>query len=104
MGYVAELDDSFAGFLTGRIGPWDSEPPIVASRKLAWIDGLCVVDAYRRTGVASALVGRAMDRARASGVSRIETMFPVDDPGAGALWASLGFVSSVTRASLELDS
>ena len=97
-GYVAEIDGVLAGFLLGRVGTWPSEPPILKPRKLAMIDTVFVIERFRMSGVATALVGRAVDHARASGAVGIEATFEDGNPSAAALWKRFGFVPTLSRA------
>ena len=97
-GYVAESGDVLVGFLLGRIGVWDFEPPILRPRKLSRIDAVFVVESVRRLGVATALVETAVEHARAAGAAGIEAVFETDNPAAEALWRRRGFVTGVARA------
>ena len=97
-GYVAESGDVLVGFLLGRIGVWDFEPPILRPRKLARIDAVFVVESVRRLGVATALVETALEHARTAGAAGVEAMFETDYAAAEGLWRKLGFVPGVSRA------
>ena len=102
--YIAECDDQMAGFLLGRIDHWESEPPILKPRPLALIEVVVVLEGFRRQGVATTLINQVIERAASSGACGIETTFQVGDPAAVALWTSLGFRSTLTRAHLEIES
>ena len=97
-GYVAEVDDDFAGFLLGRVGDWESDPPILKVRRVGIIDVLYVAEDYRRRGVATRLVERAIERCETRGVRSLETTFETNDPAAATMWKKLGFVSWIERA------
>jgi GNAT superfamily N-acetyltransferase len=103
IGFIAASGDRVAGFLLGRSGTWEAEPPILKSRKLQRIDALFVVDEFRRRGVATALVERAIDHARLSGAAGIEVTFQPGDHGAQALWEGLAFRTSVSGAYRSMD-
>jgi GNAT superfamily N-acetyltransferase len=98
LGYVADLDGDFAGFLLARVGEWESDPPILRTRRLALIDVLYVREIHRRNRVGTRLVEHAIERAKLRGVGGLETTFEVFNEPAAALWRSLGFVPSIQRA------
>ena len=52
-GLVAERGHDFAGFLIGRVTTWESEPPILAPRRICVIDVVYVAEPARRQGVGS---------------------------------------------------
>ena len=101
--YIAECGDQMAGFLMGRIDHSESEPPILKPRRLAWIEAVYVLEGFRRQGVATALVKKVIERAESSRACGVETSFLVDDPVVVALWNSLGFASTLTRAHRRID-
>lgn len=103
MAYVAEIDGAIAGFLLGRMGIWESVPPVLKPTRRAEIEALFVVAGHRRCGVATALVGQATRHARSAGASGIETGFEDDDLPARALWTSLSFATRWSRAHRALD-
>jgi ribosomal protein S18 acetylase RimI-like enzyme len=51
---------------------------------------LAVDEKARRSGVATALTGEAMRRARGYGASRLDAMVHADNDGAVAFWESVG--------------
>ena len=76
---VAEADGRLVGTV---IGGWDG-----------WrgnIYRLAVLPAYRRRGIARALVGEAERRLRSMGARRISALVESDHPWATDFWASLG--------------
>src|SRR5436309_12102094 len=40
IGYVADQDNRFVGFLIGRVDEWESVPPILESRRIGIIDAV----------------------------------------------------------------
>jgi ribosomal protein S18 acetylase RimI-like enzyme len=65
---------------------------------------LAVATAYRRQGVATALLSSAIDRARALGAVRVDAMVNAENLEAERFWHRAGFGSDVTdrRWSLPL--
>jgi GNAT superfamily N-acetyltransferase len=103
IGYVAEVDSAFAGFVVGRFTTWESEPPILRPRKVAVIHALWVESRYRRSGVGSGLMNRVVERCRNSAVGAIEAGIEPGARGAGAFWKRLGFDPYRTSARLRVD-
>ena len=89
-GFVAETGWDFAGFLLGRVTTWESEPPILAPRRVGVINVVYVAEPNRRRGVGSQLVEEALAYA-ARGVSIVETTYETANPDAARMWKKLGF-------------
>ena len=98
VGYVAEREDDFAGFLLGRIGEFESDPPILKRRRVGLIDVVYVVESHRRSGVATRLVRYVIERMEIRGATAVETTFEVFNEPAASLWSRLGFRPWVQRA------
>jgi GNAT superfamily N-acetyltransferase len=98
LGYVGEREGEFAGFVLGRIGEWESDPPILKRRRIGLIDVVYVLEGHRRYGVASALVQFVIERARARGATALETSFETANEPATRLWLNLGFKLWIERA------
>ena len=98
LGLIAEVGGAFGGFLLGRVGEWDSSPPILRTRRIGLIDVVCVADRFRKQGIGSALVSHAVGKMESRGVERLETNFQAGDLRAARLWARMGFVPSLQRA------
>ena len=90
-GFVAETGWDFAGFLLGRVTTWESEPPILAPRRVGVIDVVYVAEPNRRRGVGSQLVEEALAYAARRGVSIVETTYETANPDAARMWKKLGF-------------
>jgi GNAT superfamily N-acetyltransferase len=63
----------------------------VSMRRVWILNDLFVVPAYRRTGVASALIGAAVELGRRDGAARLELATASDNAAAQALYESLGW-------------
>ena len=94
LGYVGERDGDFAGFVLGRIGEWESDPPILKRRRVGLIDVVYVLEAHRRFGVATRLVQNVIERAEVRGATALETTFEIISEPATGLWWSLGLAMS----------
>ena len=90
-GLVAESEDDLAGFLMGRVTTWESEPPILAPRRIGVIEVVWVAERARRRGVGSKLVEEALAYAARRGVSVVETTYETGNPEAARMWKKLGF-------------
>ncbi len=95
---MAEREGDFAGFLLGRIGEFESDPPILKRRRVGLIDVVYVVESHRRSGVATRLVRYVSDRMEIRGARALETTFEVFNEPAARLWSHLGFRPWVQRA------
>ena len=98
LGYVAERDGDFAGFVLGRMGEWESDPPILKRRRVGLIDVVYVVEGHRRFGVATRLVQYVIERAEVRGATALETSFEINSEPATGFWWSLGFQPWIGRA------
>jgi GNAT superfamily N-acetyltransferase len=97
-GLIAECDGEFAGFLLARIDVCESVPPIVESRKLGIIDGIYVLERFRRYRVAANLLERAVDRMRSANVLVVETTYEVAGQAAERMWRRAGFTPWMVHA------
>ena len=87
---VAELDGAVCGFavLNHIVRP---ENPFMYERDFLDVDELCVDGAFRRRGVAAALIGRIRDYAREQGISRVELNMWEFNREALAFYETAGF-------------
>jgi GNAT superfamily N-acetyltransferase len=97
-GLIAEQDSMPMGFLIGRVDLWESVPPIVESRKLGMIDAVHVHQAYRRRGVAVALIHRALDVMRERGAMSAETVYDAWSEASTETWRRAGFAPWMVHA------
>lgn len=103
IGLVAEVGGQFGGFLLGRVGEWDSVPPIVLQHKTGIVDVICVRADLRNQGVGTRLVAEAMRKMEARDAVRIETICEVGNEGARRLWTRAGFRPSLQRMWKPVD-
>jgi GNAT superfamily N-acetyltransferase len=72
--------------------------PIFSGGPIAMLSMVYVAPAFRRKGVQRSLVARAVRWCRAAGASEVRLRCAVDNDGANAAWAALGFsVATVVR-------
>src|SRR6185369_14952396 len=66
LGFVAEVENSVAGFLIGRIDDWESVPPVIEARRIGIIDAVYVSEEFRRHGIGRQLIDKAVESMRAA--------------------------------------
>ena len=98
IGFVAETDGRIVGFLTARIDDWESVPPVIESRRIGIIDAVYVADEFRRQGIGTQLIERAIDVMRNANAVAVETIYDAwNDASAGA-WHRAGFAPWMVHA------
>jgi GNAT superfamily N-acetyltransferase len=97
-GFVAEHASRPVGFLIGRINDWESAPPVVAPRKLGIIDAVHVKEGFRRRGVGSRLIDRAIQVMRTRNVTAVETIYDAWNDAAAETWRRAGFAPWMVHA------
>jgi ribosomal protein S18 acetylase RimI-like enzyme len=85
---VAEIDNRVVGFILGRSGELEFGLP----GTVAWIEIIGVDPAYRRRGVAQALVEKFAESAEDHGVRTIFTLITSNQSELQHFFSSLGFV------------
>jgi ribosomal protein S18 acetylase RimI-like enzyme len=93
--FVAEVDGHAAGMVYVLIRT-NSPLPIMAPRRFAVVDTLAVAEAYRRRGLARALMAAAEQWAVSQGAQDIELQVYEFNQGAQELYRALGY-ETVTR-------
>ena len=89
---VAEQDENICGFaVLHHINK--PENPFMYERDFLDIDEFCVDEAFRRQGVASAMIGFIRDYAREEGFHRIELNMWEFNQGALAFYEAAGFTT-----------
>jgi len=97
-GFVAETDTNVAGFLIGRIGDWESAPPVIEPRRIGIIDALHVTEQFRRHGIGSRLIDRAIEEMRAANVVAVETIYDAWNDASAQTWHRAGFAPWMVHA------
>ena len=98
MGFVAETDLKLAGFLIGRIGDWESVPPVIEARRIGIIDAVYVDEQFRRQGIGSQLIGKAVERMRAAKAVAVETVYDAWNDASSEVWHCAGFAPWMVHA------
>lgn len=100
IGYVAEgaSDLALAGFLIGRVGDWESVPPVIEPRRIGVIDAVHVQDSFRRQGIATRLIERAVEQMRRANVVAVETVYDAWNDASASAWHRAGFAPWMVHA------
>lgn len=98
MGFVAELNGTIVGFLTARIDDWDSVPPVIESRRIGIIDAVYVADEFRRKGIGTQLIERAIDVMRTADAVAVETIYDAWNDASARAWHRAGFAPWMVHA------
>jgi GNAT superfamily N-acetyltransferase len=86
--FVAEVDGALVGVVTGRHEP---SPPIYARGDRVICDGLFVLPAFRRRGIAAALVDRLEAWGRDRGAEYASLQVHVENEVAREFWTGAGY-------------
>jgi ribosomal protein S18 acetylase RimI-like enzyme len=98
LGFVAEIDLQLAGFLIGRIDDWESVPPVIEPRRIGIIDAVYVDERFRRQGIGSQLIGKAVERMRAAKAVAVETVYDAWNDASSETWHRAGFAPWMVHA------
>jgi GNAT superfamily N-acetyltransferase len=98
IGYVAEIDGAFAGFLIGRVDDWESVPPVIESRRIGIIDAVYVTERFRRRGIGSRLIEEAVRRMQEAKVVAVETIYEAWNDASATTWHRAGFAPWMVHA------
>jgi GNAT superfamily N-acetyltransferase len=98
IGFVAEKDGTYAGFLIGRIDEWESSPPVLEPRKMGIIDAVYVDEQFRRTGIGARLVHHAIQVMHERNAVAVETTYEAWSDASAALWRKAGFAPWMVHA------
>lgn len=98
LGFVAETDHALAGFLIGRIDNWESVPPVIEPRRIGIIDAVYVIEQFRRRGIGSELIARAVERMRAGNAVAVETIYDAWNDTPAEVWHRAGFAPWMVHA------
>jgi GNAT superfamily N-acetyltransferase len=98
IGFVAEADERIVGFLTARIDDWESVPPVIESRRIGIIDAVYVADGFRRQGIGSQLIDRAIESMRNANAIAVETIYDAWNDASSRAWHRAGFAPWMVHA------
>jgi GNAT superfamily N-acetyltransferase len=98
LGFVADVDGRVVGFLTGRIDDWESVPPVIEPRRIGIIDAVYVADDYRRQGIGSQLIDRAVESMRNANAVAVETIYDAWNEASAHAWHRAGFAPWMVHA------
>jgi GNAT superfamily N-acetyltransferase len=98
MGFVAESNGQFAGFLIGRIDDWESVPPVIEPRRIGIIDAVYVEDGFRRKGIGQQLIDRAIEAMRTADAIAVETIYDAWNEASTKAWHRAGFAPWMVHA------
>jgi ribosomal protein S18 acetylase RimI-like enzyme len=98
LGLVAETGGGIAGFLIGRIDDWESVPPVIEPRRIGIIDAVYVSEHFRRRGIGTQLIDRAIERMRAAKAVAVETIYDAWNDAAAPAWHRAGFAPWMVHA------
>jgi GNAT superfamily N-acetyltransferase len=98
IGFIAVQGEIFAGFLIGRIDDWESVPPLIESRRIGIVDAVYVAATFRRQGIGSRLIARAIHAMREAGAIAVETIYDAWSDGSAQTWHRAGFAPWMVHA------
>jgi GNAT superfamily N-acetyltransferase len=98
MGFVAESNGEFAGFLIGRIDDWESVPPVIEPRRIGIIDAVYVEDNFRRKGIGRQLIDHAVEAMREADAIAVETIYDAWNEASTKAWHRAGFAPWMVHA------
>jgi GNAT superfamily N-acetyltransferase len=97
-GFIAESEGAIVGFLTARVDDWESVPPVIESRRIGIIDAVYVEDQFRRQGIGSQLIERAIEAMRKDNVIAVETIYDAWNDASARAWHRAGFAPWMVHA------
>ena len=100
--WVAELDGAVCGYLLS-VARKQAGNPFMIDRTWLDLDGICVQRAYRRHGIAKALVATAIAYAEAQGFRDVELSTWAFNHDAQSAFKELGFVAKVLRFEAKIS-
>jgi ribosomal protein S18 acetylase RimI-like enzyme len=98
IGYIAEIDQTIAGFLIGRVDDWESVPPVIEPRRIGIIDAVHVSEEFRRHGIASQLIHHAIEKMKEAHVVAVETIYEAWNEASAQTWHRAGFAPWMVHA------
>jgi ribosomal protein S18 acetylase RimI-like enzyme len=96
---------SFVALADGEVVGWcDALPKRLPIHRHVGVVGMGLLPAFRGQGIGRRLLQRALEAARAGGLSRVELTVREDNPGAIALYERFGFeAEGVQRNAFNVD-
>jgi ribosomal protein S18 acetylase RimI-like enzyme len=98
LSFVAQVDETMAGFLIGRIDDWESVPPVIEPRRIGIIDAVYVSENYRRQGIGRRLIDTAIASMRAAEAVAVETTYDAWNDASAQAWHRAGFAPWMVHA------
>lgn len=98
LGLVADRAGTPVGFLIARISDWESSPPVVTPRKLGIIDAVYVSEEFRRQGIGTRLINRAIEIMRDRSAIAVETVYDAWSDASAETWRRAGFAPWMVHA------
>jgi GNAT superfamily N-acetyltransferase len=98
LGFVAQVDETMAGFLIGRIDDWESVPPVIEPRRIGIIDAVYVFENYRRRGIGGRLIETAIASMRSAEAVAVETTYDAWNDASAQAWHRGGFAPWMVHA------
>jgi ribosomal protein S18 acetylase RimI-like enzyme len=98
LGLVAEAGSIVAGFLIGRIDDWESVPPVIEPRRIGIIDAVYVDEQFRRQGIGSQLIDKAIVKIQAANAVAVETTYEAWNDASTQAWHRAGFAPWMVHA------
>ena len=98
LGFVAESEGAIVGFLTARVDDWESIPQVIEPRRIGIIDAVYVADEFRRQGIGSQLIERAIDAMRNENAVAVETIYDAWNDASSRAWHRAGFAPWMVHA------
>jgi ribosomal protein S18 acetylase RimI-like enzyme len=96
--FIAEKDDSLAGFAVGLLHPAPHDPTNPDARQcIAELESVVVSASYRRAGIGRALCRAVFDWTRSQGATELVLEVRAASSAAIALYAGLGFTLAARR-------
>ena len=98
IGFVAEFQEAFAGFLIGRIDNWESVPPVIEPRRIGIIDAVYVREDLRKQKIGSRLIEVAIETMRKANAIAVETTYEAWNDASNQVWHRAGFAPWMVHA------
>ena len=98
--FVAEFEGNVAGYAVAIVFR-KADSLVVRAREWCEVDEICVAEAFRRRGIATALLQAVVEDARAAGIRNIELNTWAFNMDAQRAFKSFGFVPKNIRFELK---